>query len=349
MKTVIIAYVIDALAPHQNQMVEHLRTVHGDRFELRLRKIPSDRFGRLRLLAMAAYDALFQRGHVLYFSTFLSAPYTIFARLSGHRRWIYHSQDWVQSSPGLFATLELKAARSAPVVIWNEVNRGAKIKTLSGRKNDVVVVPTYLPRTYNVPERSEEMRRTIAQRSGADPDRMVIVFAGGSYSTWRLSAEVVAAAKTLDRDTVLVFTGPSRLPEDVSAPNILDMGLLPYEDMLSVMASSDIGLLLYDYANAFGHRYQQPGRLTEYLRCGLRLIATPFPDAEALADKTEFCLVSEGYSVPDLAESLLEMVRRSRLETPPVEEIKRYTLANMVYETEAELAIKHIAKEFGLP
>lgn len=342
-----IAYRIEALAPHQSQMVDHLRNEASDCVALTVRLLPRGLPGRLKLMGLAAWDALFRRRAVLYFSSFPSALYTVFACLTRHPRWVYHSQDWIQHNAGWLPRLERLAVRHASAVIWNEGHRAEAIRQIASRSTEPLVVPTYLPRRYQVPDRSVALRRDLARRTGADPERLVAIFAGGGYSASRLSPQAVTALQDLDRDTILVFTGPSRLPEVLQDPRLLDLGLLPYDEMLSVMAACDVGLLLYDHAGSFGHRYQQPGRLTEYLRCGLRLVSTPFPDAEALV-ATDFCLVVEGYDETALAEAFRTMASRSRAEVPQPAAIRAHALRHMVYETAANQALRHLLRDLKL-
>ncbi len=348
----VIVYCIGAIAPHQNMMVHHLREKYGDSVSLKVRRIDDARGARrgraLRLMVQVATDTLMRRGAVIYFASFASAPFTLPAVLLGHRRWIYHSQDWIQDQGRLPAWLERLAVRHAPVVLWNEANRAAEARRRAGRAGEILVVPTYLPRSFEAPLPSPAIRRDIAARAGVDPDAMVAVFAGGSYSPSRLSAQLVEAIARQDDACVLVFSGPTRPPEGVEQGRIVDMGLLSHDDMLAAMASCDIGMLLYDYAESFGHRYQQPGRLTEYLRCGLRLIATPFPDAERLAGQSDGCMVVQGYDVDELAAVLRESARRVR-DTPEARfSIRRRCEEAMVYEPAADAAVAAVTRRFAL-
>jgi glycosyltransferase involved in cell wall biosynthesis len=343
----IIAYTIDALAPHQSMMVRHLKVHHGDRTRLEIRPIGSGR-ERLVTLARTVQDALTRREAVLYFSSFASAPFAACALSLGHRRVVYHSQDWIQDQPGLAARAELSAVARAPMVIWNEANRAAEAARRTGRKDPIFVVPTYLPRDYHVALPEASVRADIAARAGVDPERMVAIFAGGSHSPERLSAELVEAHTRLDKDVALVFTGPARLPPGALHPRCVDLCHLPYEAMLTVMASCDIGALLYDHASAFGHRYQQPGRLTEYLRSGLFLIATGFPDAHRLATTSDVCVVVGGYDVDELAAGLSRLVDLIRAEPCARARIRRMCEETMVYEPAADAALCAAAKQLGL-
>lgn len=348
----VIAYCVETLAPHQNMMVHHLKEKYGDRVRLTVRRIDGGTGARrraaLRLMARVVADALMRPDAVIYFASFASAPFTLPAVVLGHRRWIYHSQDWIQEQRCLAAWLERLAVRHAPVVLWNEDNRAGEARRRAGRAGDILVVPTYLPRDFEAPAPSPAVRRDIAARAGVDPGAMVAIFAGGSYARSRLSMQLVAAMVQQDEACVLVFSGPARVPEDIEDGRIVDLGLLSHDDMLAAMSSCDIGMLLYDHAASFGHRYQQPGRLTEYLRCGLRLVATPFPDAERLAREGDCCILVDGYDVDELAAALQVSARRVR-ETPEARfSIKQYCEATMIYEPAADAALAAVTQRFNL-
>ncbi|KPF63280.1 hypothetical protein [Porphyrobacter sp. AAP60] len=328
----IIAYRPEALAPHQGLLVDFMKQQLPSATRIIERTIPTGRLARLLFAVRVALDALLFRRAVLYFASFVSVVYATIPLWLGHRRYIYHSQDWIADLESLPARLEKRVVKRAPVVIWNEAARAARAKELAGRSDEILVLPTYLPAAHEVPKRCEDIRNQIAELAGASVEDMVIVFAGGGYSVGRLSAQFVEAAVELDRNIVAVFTGATKLPPDCAAPNMIDMGLLPFDRMLAVMASCDIGLLLYDYADSFGHTNQQPGRLTEYLKGGLALIATPFGDARRLASDTAFCTVVEGYDVTELRQVLKHISEQIRSGGISRNEIRNYVASHMAYE-----------------
>lgn len=328
----IIAYRPDALAPHQGMLVDFLKAEIGDQTCIVVRTIPTGTLARLGLIFRVAWDALLNRGAVLYFGSFLSVIYAAVPILMLHRKWIYHSQDWITDGSGLAAKLEPWVVKSAPVVLWNEPNRAAKAREEAGRANGIFVLPTYLPSDYPVPMPARSIRDDIAKRAGVSADEMVIVFAGGGYSKARLSDQFVKATRGLDDNAVFVFTGATRVPAALTHSKIIDLGMLDYDDMIETMASSDIGMLLYDYRGSFGNRHQQPGRLTEYAKGGLAMIATPFGDSDRLARETKFCLVVEGYSVPELHDALSTMIDRIRSGAAQRSEISQFAARDMAYE-----------------
>lgn len=340
----IIAYRPDALAPHQGLLAEFIRNEYGEHANVVIRTIPKGTVARIVFAGRVAIDAVVHRKAVLYFASFLSVVFAAIAAFLGHRRWIYHSQDWIADQPGLPAKLEPMVVRKAPVVIWNEPARAARAREISGRKGEILVLPTYLPSNYEVAQRSQRIREELAAKAGIASDEAVIVFAGGGYSPQRLSQQFLGGLRKTDTDIVAVFTGATRIPDEAREANVLDLGLLDYDRMFEVMGSCDIGLLLYDYADSFGHRNQQPGRLTEYLKGGLALIATPFLDSRRLEEETDFCLTVSGYDEEEIAAALREMAQQIRSGLVRGEAIREYVERNMTFEPFAEDVL---AQAFG--
>ena len=343
----IIAYCPETIAPHQGMLVDYLKAQLDQPNEVVVRPIPKSNFARMLLALRVVLDALFQRSALLYFASFVSVTFALIPFVLRHPRWIYHSQDWISDQTGLPAKIEPVVVRHAPMVIWNEPNRAERAKAEAGRRDEIMVLPTYLPRGYAVAARSEATRAEVARLAGVQGQQPIIVFAGGGYSKDRLSDQVLAASGDLDRAIVLVFTGATRVPAHLMGSNVLDLGMLNYDRMMDIMASSDIGLLLYDYRDSFGHRYQQPGRLTEYLKGGLALIATPFPAASAIAQDTPFCTIVQGYDAAEISDALNSMASRIRNNARINAQIRDYAETEMAYDPHARRVLDAIWEKFG--
>jgi glycosyltransferase involved in cell wall biosynthesis len=62
---------------------------------------------------------------------------------------------------------------------------------------------------------------------------------------------------------------------------VLMLPPLDYASLLTYTANADAGVLLYDN-NDLGNYFTSPGRLTEYLACGLPVLASRFAGLESL-------------------------------------------------------------------
>ncbi|MER8680396.1 hypothetical protein [Mesorhizobium sp. M1405] len=154
-----------------------------------------------------------------------------------------------------------------------------------------------------------------------------------------MSSTLLLAA--LGRNCIVVFTGPNRVPE--AAPkNVVDLGNQSFDGMLSIMAASDIGVLLYDYRKSFGNRFQQPGRLTEYLRAGLAVISTPFPGAKRIERDLNTFVCVGGYDLQELGQALESLFFRIGEGEVSRERIRIYAEDNLTYEPAADTVYRHI-------
>lgn len=324
-----------SVAPHQNMMLRYLKEAHsGHRHRVEEIPIPTSwrMMGVIGFVWTVIKKCAFARHQVLYFSGFASARYAFLAYMLRHPRIVYHSQDWILDRRDFRAFAERRVVRNAALVVWNERTRARAASRLAKRTGKLLIVPTYLPCTYPLPNPDVGLREAIRNRGISCTDDTPIIFAGG-YSDERLSPTLLQAAH--GRNCVIVFTGHNRVPE--SAPrNVVDLGNQSFERMLSIMAASDIGVLLYDYRRSFGNRFQQPGRLTEYLRAGLAVISTPFPSAKRIErDLTSYICVG-GHDIQELGRALERLFHQVGKGGVSRERIRHYAEDNLSYEPAAE-------------
>jgi glycosyltransferase involved in cell wall biosynthesis len=115
-----------------------------------------------------------------------------------------------------------------------------------------------------------------------------------------------------------------------------------YTELLKVVAACDVGILLYPN-NCIGHFYQAPGRLTEYLRCGLPVVTSDFPGLELLFLKYNLGEVAEPYSPTAIATAI-----RLLCEVPEADVAKRrirltkLSLTDLAYEEQAQAVFDRI-------
>jgi glycosyltransferase involved in cell wall biosynthesis len=264
------------------------------------------------------------------------------------RRIIYHTQDFLE--PGrhrVWAFFEKHIARKAAHVISNEPNRARFMASHYRLKKFPVVVRTALPREWPVPDRDSQLRQELLAKVGLrDEGSVRLVMAGGGYSKVRCSRELIRAVGRLDTRYVLVFTGmkPGTAAYQTTVDECRQAGIqdrvvilpfLEFGDLLRHISACDVGILLYPN-DGVGNFYQAPGRLTEYMSCGLPVVSSNFPGLELLVRKYQLGQVCDPESPPDIAEAI---DRIGSLKTETLEEnrvrLRKLAKTEFAYETQS--------------
>lgn len=237
-------------------------------------------------------------------------------------RVIYHTQDYLQ--PGRhrgWERFERRLARRAGVVIVNEPNRARHLAGHYGLSRPPIVVPTALPAAWPVPARDPALRSRMLECLDAVPRGVRLVVHHGPFSLERCSDVVVRAVGRLPVEHVLVFTGTDR----GSAPfaqakaaaesaglggRTVFVGRTDFASALAHVACGDVGLLLYPN-DGIGNYYQSPGRLTEYLRCGLPIVASGFPGFTELVRRYDLGATCDPTSPESVAAAVADVCGRA--------------------------------------
>lgn len=264
---------------------------------------------------------------------------------------IYHTQDYLEPRQHKFYQFfERFFSKRANWVVSNEPNRARFMASNYGLKQMPEVIRTALPSWWTVPHRDIHYRQDLLERLNlAATDNPRLVVAGGSYNPGRMSREIVEALNILPRNYALIFSNmPLGYRENHDceqqilqlniAERILFIGSLSYSDLLLLYAACDIGILLYPNSG-IGHFYQAPGRMTEYLRCGLPFVASNFPGLELLTLKYGLGSVADPYDPHSIASAISKIGDKSDL---PLARDRLISLANheFVYEHQADKVFK---------
>jgi glycosyltransferase involved in cell wall biosynthesis len=269
-------------------------------------------------------------------------------------RLIYHTQDYVEPGDHAFYEwCECFLARRADWVIINEINRARFMASSYRLKQTPEIIRTSLPIWWDVPERNESYRQEILKKSGLiDVENPRLIVAGGCYQWARMSPEVVEAFARLPHNYALIFNYMvDTKSSEICEKHLQELGIrdrvvfiepLSFEKLLSLYAVCDIGILLYP-SNSVGHFYQSPGRLTEYLRCGLQIVTSAFPGLELLNLKYSLGAVADPYDPKSIASAICQIGETADEELNET----RYRLISLsktelVYERQAELVFKII-------
>lgn len=239
------------------------------------------------------------------------------------QRVIYHTQDFLEPRRHRFYEFfEKRLARRAGQVVINEVNRARFMKSYYGLDHMPVVVKTYLPASWAMPDFDAGKRAEMLAAVGAKPtggEKLIML--QGAYSQVRCSESLLQAIASLSEQYYVVLSGmQTGSPAECQAKSGLEkhglahrailLGYRSFRDLLQYTAACDIGVLLY--ANdGIGNFCQSPGRLTEYLRCGLPVVMSNFPNFDYLAVKYQIGVTCDPYAPQSIAKALECLASRS--------------------------------------
>lgn len=241
------------------------------------------------------------------------------------RRQVYHTQDYLE--PGrhsVWAFFERRYARRAGTVLCNEINRGRFMASNYGLDAQPVTIPTTLPTAWirSKPRQAGRARRLGKLGLPTDENLRLVLHQGPYLDEVRCGRSILDAMQLLPKRYILAFTGNQAgawldaAKRDVAArPGLTQrvhfIGQVPFDELLKVTELFDLGLLLYPN-DGVGNFYQAPGRLTEYIGCGLPVVTSRFPGLELLVMKRGLGQVADPTSAEDIARAILALGQRDR-------------------------------------
>jgi glycosyltransferase involved in cell wall biosynthesis len=224
------------------------------------------------------------------------------------RKMIYQTYDYFdpQKYP-LHSRLEGALSRRADAYLNAEFHRAHICKALYGFECPILVTPPVLPAAWPIARRSAEKRALMA---GGREDAFVLMLHGG-FNTLRRVGELFEALVGLPDRYRLVMTSSGANEPMVDQmldklgirSRVLRLGRLDYAELLEYTVNADAGVLLYAN-NDLGNYFQAPGRLTEYLACGIPVIATNYLPLENLIFKHNIGVATDSSSPLDIMRSI---------------------------------------------
>jgi len=295
---------------------------------------------------------------VLYIQGAQQTPYCLILLLFKRKKtkYIYHTQDYV--GPGqqfFYEWCEKFTARRVDHVISNEPNR-ARFMASNYRLNQVPsVIRTALPSWWDVPGRDDQYRNALLVQLGLEQVKNPrLIIAGGAYRLDRMSDQYLEAFAKLPNNYGIIFNA---MPDNcesrqkcnvqlaklnlLQSSRILFFDALPYDQLFKLFAACDIGILLYPNSGV-GHFYQAPGRLTEYLRCGLSIVCSNFPGLELLTLKYNLGAVADPYDPVSIMQAILKVgevddITRNEISARLIKLAK----GDLLYEKQASIIFKN--------
>jgi glycosyltransferase involved in cell wall biosynthesis len=303
----------------------------------------------LRFLAGVLRTVLSTRPDLVYVQGAQQTPFVLWLLCMVRRcQLIYHTQDYV--GPGqhwFYEFCERVFARHADWVISNEPNRARFLASSYRLKQMPEVIRTALPLWWPVPERDESYRQEVLQMTGlASVERLCLIAAGGAYRDDRMSPQLVEALVDLPANHVVVFTEgqPGSISRRLCEEHCRRLNLEgrvvfwkadEYVEMLRLLSVCDLGILLYPNSG-IGHFYQCPGRLTEYLRCGLPIVTSQFPGLELLVMKYGIGELADPYSAASIATAIRKVSDISEVNVAlRRQKMRDVAQTDLAYETQA--------------
>jgi len=192
---------------------------------------------------------------------------------------VYHNPDYYSpfDHPWYYRAERHFCRNKVHLYINNEFHRGYVTSTAYRSTCPVITCPPNLPRAWPTPRPSAEKRAYI---SGGNPDAFVLIVHGGFHQL-RMTPQLVEALAMLPDKIRLVMTGGKRKRDEVDdlfdrlnvAHRIIRLPFMDFDELLTYTINADAGVLLYQN-NDLGNFFTAPGRLTEYLLCGLPLLTS---------------------------------------------------------------------------
>jgi glycosyltransferase involved in cell wall biosynthesis len=107
--------------------------------------------------------------------------------------------------------------------------------------------------------------------------------------------------------------------------------LIGFRDLLGYTVNADAGVLLYEN-NDLGNFFQAPGRLTEYLACGLPILATNHTGLENIVVKHDLGVSVDSTDAASVADGIVRLAARIGARELQHDRIRRVFLERFAFE-----------------
>jgi len=238
----------------------------------------------------------------------------------GARRLVYHTFEWLE--PGLQSSLRIRLerwfARAADLVVTVDRTRGRLMQTLYSLPVSPMCVRNSLLRDTPVTEGDPLLRTSLLGPDAPEPSILMVYPSQASAS--RLTLELVLAFALLPERYRLVTFASSEdeyvreCREVVRMRQLQDrvhlVPMVPHSEVMSYLACADIGAILHDGRLSAGNFMAAPQRLSDYAVHGIPVVASDYPNMEALIYRYGLGRCADPFQPQRLADAILALVER---------------------------------------
>lgn len=309
-------YRVVLIAQNENdQIVNHVRIISVPK--------PKNRFFRMFSITWNIFNkALREKADVYHIHDPELLPYAVLLKVITRKKIIYDIHENVKkqilNKKWILAPLRSLAALAYRIVEKISFNFIDKIIIAEDS-----YIENYAGRNYVVPVRNFPMRSFFLKEQGVgrrNPELVELIYAGG-VTKLRGALEMVGATGILvsaGHKVVTKLIGPVRpesLKDDLQSvirdngltDRVLISGSIPYEEVCSRIAASDIGLcLLQPDPN---YLESMPTKLFEYMAAGIPVVASNFPLWKEIIDGNRCGLTVDPMNPKEIAEAIEYLIK----------------------------------------
>lgn len=320
------------LAPEVFDARWHTKTLS---FDPHRRRVASEvsLFCQLLKARFGRYDVIYLHSQGLGYR----APLALLGPALG-KRLVYHNPDYYDPiTYPVRSRLEGALSRKCHLYMSSEYHRGYIARAQYRIKCPVLICPPNLPAAWPIPSVSEGRRREMSGECQAS----FVLRVHSSFDEFRMTLELFHALALLpqrfrlamprNRNPVTDQKTQAHLDKLGISDRVLRLPYMGYQEMLAYTVCADAGLLLYQN-NDLGNFFQSPRRLTEYLACGLPLVASRFTGLENLVLRYGLGQCVDASRPRSIADGILRLEAEVRSGKYPRAEVRRKFEQHFAFE-----------------
>jgi glycosyltransferase involved in cell wall biosynthesis len=278
------------------------------------------------------YDVIYLCGHFIAWRSWL---YLLGPKFG--KKVVYHNTDYFDPiTYPLHSRTESSLCKKIDLYINDEYHRAYITRTYYSISAPIIVAPPNLFKDWPIPEPSTELRSQI---DGGCPDAFVLMNCG-SFTPLRMIPELMTGLASLpDRYRLVLTGGKPKKPEIIELVKNLKLEnritwlpFLDFSELMAYLRNSDAGVM-FVANNDLGNYFGAEGRLTQYLACGLPIIASEHAGIESLVRRYNIGECVNSHDSHLIADSIIQLESKIR--------VGKYTHARIRQIFEQHFAFDH--------